>query len=40
MGNKIKKIRDPSRGCGGGKVNMEKRESGVRIAGGGGGGGG
>ena len=38
MGNKIKKIRDPIRGCGGGEeVNMEKRESGVRIAGGGGG---
>ena len=33
-GIKIKKIRD----CEGGKVNMEKRESGVRIAGGGGGG--
>ena len=39
MGDRIKKIRDPSRGCRRGKVNREKWESGVRIAGGGGGGG-
>ena len=37
MGNKIKKIIEtPDGGADGGKVNMEKWESGVRIAGGGG----
>ena len=40
MGDRIKKIRDPSLGCRRGNVNREKWESGVRIAGRGGGGGG
>ena len=36
MGDRINKIRDPSRGCRRGKVNRGEWESGVKIAGGGG----